>query len=199
MPLYISLKPLYSSTIHIRTRPFSLRDCYYMSKSCRSRAASGFGPINVRNREGQGKDRDRSEGGNSVPSMRERGSAMNIVWRDFFRRCVCSEMRPNNATLSRRYHAGWEIPRPMRANVRKGDGLYGGARCGNERKCSVCDISRAANAVVRYTCRGALIRRWGEKRGGEGGGERPCRDGILEFAQDNREMRTVSNLSSDRI
>lgn len=105
-------------------------------------------------------------------------------------------MRPNDiiASLSRRLRDS----SPMRADVRKDDGLYGDARCGNERKCSVCDISRAANAVVGYTCRGALIRRWGEKRGGEGGGgERPCRDGILEFAQDNREARTVSNLLFD--
>lgn len=122
MPSHVfSLKPIYSPTIHIHTRPFSLRDCYCISKSCRSRAASGFAPINVRNREGQGKDRNRSEGGNDVPSMRERGSVINIVWRDFFFfTAVCSKMRLNNATLSR-YHAGWKIPRSVRTDISKGE------------------------------------------------------------------------------
>lgn len=114
------------------------------------------------------------------------------MWCDFA--VMCSEMRSGTG----HYHAGWGKNESFGCLCRKDDRPLGPSITFWKRwktdESAVYDILSSI-AVVDCTCRGALIRRWGEKGGGKGREGRPSRSSILEFAQDVGEMRIVSDLS----
>lgn len=87
------------------------------------------------------------------------------------RRCVRSKIRPNDATLSRYHRAGWEIPsdeswcKQGRWALRP-RALWKRAKVQCLRYFSGCERRRR---IHLQGCIDPAVR-WGEKRGGEGGG-----------------------------
>jgi len=86
---------------------------------------------------------------------------VNIVWRVFLHLCAARcDATPSVITLVEgcAYPSAGEV---------RATGLST-ARAVETSESAVCGTLWAANAAVDCTCRGALIRRWGEKEGGEG-------------------------------